>query len=165
VYHGYVVSTERNLAGRLWTQLLRVVGAPLPLGAMRRATTTVVVTADAAGHGQCWTRMYQQPGRLPQVIRSRKQFAGHTGLEEQIGAGICMALKVSVELQTLVFRSDGYYWHWHRVKLPLPLWLTPGCIEVRHREERDGLFSFVLTVVHPWYGQVFRQISYFKDEK
>jgi hypothetical protein len=165
VYHGYVVSTERSLAGRFWAQVLRVVGAPLPLGAMRRATTTVVVTADADGHGQCWTRLYHQPGRLPQVIRSRKLFAGQSGLEEQVGGGICMALTVSVEMQTLVFRSAGYHWRCSRMKLSLPAWLTPGNVEVRHREEREGLFSFVLTIDHPWYGRVFRQISYFKDAR
>jgi hypothetical protein len=163
VYHGYVVSTERTIAGRLWSQALRIVGAPLPLGAMKRATSTVVVTADADAHGQCWTRMYHQPRKLPQVIRSRKLFAGSTGLEEQVGGGICMALNVTVELQTLVFRSAGFHWRCSHVKLPLPAWLTPGSVEVRHREEREGLFSFVLTIAHPWFGRVFRQIAYYRD--
>jgi hypothetical protein len=163
VYDGYVVATERNIAGRVWTQALRLVGAPLPLGAMKRATSTVVVTSDAAGHGQCWTRMYHQPGRFPQVIRSRKLFTGPTGLEERIGAGVCMALKVTVEMQTLVFRSAGYHWRCGGMRLPLPSWMTPGSIEVRHREERDGLFSFVLTIAHPWHGRIFRQITYFRD--
>lgn len=163
VYHGVVVSTERTLVGWLWAQALRIVGAPLPLGALKRATSTVVVTTDADGYGQCWTRIYHQPGRLPQVIRSRKLFAGSTGLEEQVAGGIGMALKVDVQMQTLVFRSTGYHWRCSRMKLPWPAWLTPGCVEVRHREERDGLFSFVLTIVHPWCGQVFRQVAYFKD--
>jgi hypothetical protein len=165
VYHGYVVATERSWAGRFWTQALRLIGAPLPLGAMKRATSTVVVTADADGHGQCWSRIYHQPGQLPQVIRSRKLFAGQTGLEEQIGAGICMALAVRVEMQTLVFRSAGYHWRYRSLKLPLPAWLTPGNVEVRHREEREGIFSFVLTITHPWYGRVFRQIMYFRDAR
>jgi hypothetical protein len=165
VYHGHVVATERSIAGRVWSQLLRVVGAPLPLGAMKRATSTVVVTADADGHGQCWSRMYHQPGRFSQVIRSRKVFAGRTGLEEQLGYGLCMALTVCVEMQTLVFRSAGFYWCWRQVRLPLPAWVTPGNIEVRHREERKGLFSFVLTITHPWCGRVFRQIMHFRDAR
>lgn len=165
VYHGHVVATERTFAGRLWAQVLRMVGAPLPLGAMLRATSTVVVTADADGHGQCWSRMYHQPGKLPQVIRSRKLFAGQTGLEEQIGGGICMALAISVEMQTLVFRSAGYRWQCCHLSVPLPAWLGPGAVEVRHREEREGLFSFVLTISHPWFGRVFRQIMHFRDSR
>jgi len=92
-------------------------------------------------------------------------FAGHTGLEEQIGGGICMALTVCVEMQTLVFRSAGYHWRCRQLKVPLPAWLTPGNVEVRHREERAGLFSFVLTITHPWYGRAFRQILYFRDTR
>jgi len=163
VYHGHVAATQWSTAGRIWAQVLRVAGAPLPLGDMKRATSTVVVTADASGQGQCWTRLYHQPGKLPQVIRSRKLFIGTTGLEEQFAGGICMALNVTVELQSLVFRSAGYGWRCHRLRVPLPPWLSPGAVEVRHREEREGLFSFVMTVVHPWHGQVFRQIMFFRD--
>jgi hypothetical protein len=162
MYHGEVASTERTRAGWLWVQLLRVIGAPLPVEKLAFAPSTVVVTAVSV-HTQCWTRIYHGSRQLPQVIRSMKRFSGSTGLEECVGAGIGMALKVAVESQTLVFRSAGYHWRCSGMKLPLPQWLSPGCVEVRHREERGGSFSFVLTVVHPWYGQIFRQVAYFRD--
>ncbi|MEO8314451.1 MAG: DUF4166 domain-containing protein [Pseudomonadota bacterium] len=162
VYLGEVASTERTIVGWMWVQMLRIVGAPLPTGMLAHTPSTVVVTASSA-HAQCWTRIYHGASRLPQVIRSMKRFAGPTGLEERISGGIAMALAVTVESHALVFRSAGYHWRCNRIRLPLPAWLTPGCVEVRHREEQEGHFSFVLTVVHPWWGRIFRQVAYFKD--
>lgn len=162
VYVGEVAGTTRTFIGWLWVQLLRIVGAPLPTGNLTHAPSAVVVTGGA-DHAQSWTRIYHGSGPLPQVIRSTKRFAGPTGLEECVSGGIGMALRVSVESGALVFRSAGYHWRCGRMRLPLPTWVTPGCVEVRHREEGQLRFSFVLTVVHPWWGEIFRQAAYFKD--
>jgi hypothetical protein len=162
VYRGEVASTERTRVGWLWVQLLRVIGAPLPTGMLVHKQSVVVVTQQSP-QVQCWTRIYHGDGHLPQVIRSTKRFAGPTGLEECVGGGISMALKVGVDSRTLVFRSVGYHWRIGGVTLPVPIWLTPGWVEVRHCEEGDGWFSFVLTVVHPWWGLIFRQVARFKD--
>jgi hypothetical protein len=147
----------------MWAQLARSIGAPLPLKALAHTASIVVVTADAAGHTQLWTRIYHEDGQLPQVIRSMKSFSGPTGLEERVGGGIGMALSVSVEARALVFRSAGYHWRCGRLLLRIPGWLTPGCMEVRHREEGEGRFSFTLTVVHPWFGRIIRQAVWFRD--
>lgn len=163
VYLGEVVIAELTTVGWLWAQLARCVGAPLPLKEMTRAASSVVVTADAVTGSQCWTRTYQQTGQLPQAIRSIKSFSGPTGLEERVGGGIGMALEVFVESHALVFRSAGYYWQCGSALLRIPGWLTPGRMEVRHREERDGSFSFTLSVMHPWFGQIIHQLATFRD--
>jgi hypothetical protein len=41
--------------------------------------------------------------------------------------------------------------------------LTPGDIVVHHREEREGRFSFTLSVVHPWFGRMLHQVAFFRD--
>ena len=41
--------------------------------------------------------------------------------------------------------------------------MTPGCIEVTHREERSGRFSFTLSAVHPWFGLIIQQVAFFRD--
>jgi hypothetical protein len=92
-----------------------------------------------------------------------KRFSGSTGLEERVGGGIAMALKVFVEDRAPVFRGDGYHWRCGRIAIPIPGWLTPGSIEVRHREGRQGRFSFTLTVVHPWFGRIIHQVAFFRD--
>jgi len=109
VYTGEVASTRLNLAGRVFGQLARLIGAPLPLAGSGRVAVCVVVTAEDADGGQRWTRLYARPGRPPQVIHSSKNFAGPTGLEECVGAGVGMRLVLSVDERALVFRSAGFF--------------------------------------------------------
>jgi hypothetical protein len=121
------------------------------------------VTEDLVDHSQLWTRIYHEPGRLPQVISSIKRFDGPTGLEECVDRGIGMALTIRVEARAIVIESAGYFWRVGRVRLPIPGWLTPGRITVTHREERAGRFSFSLTVEHALFGTTIQQIAFFRD--
>jgi len=162
-YLGEVASTRMTLFGWCWAQFARLVGAPLPLKSLAHTAAAVLVTEDERSDTQMWTRLYHEPGRLPQAIRSMKRFAGPTGLEECVSAGIGMTLGVTVEQRALVFRSTEYFWRVGRLRLGIPDWLTPGCIEVVHREERAGRFSFTLTVTHPWFGDTIRQVAFFRD--
>jgi hypothetical protein len=163
LYVGEVAATTVSVAGRTFGQLARLVGAPLPLSSGGRAAACVVVMPDGAGGDQRWTRIYARPGRVPQVIHSTKRFAGPTGLEECVGAGVGMSLQLAVEHRTLVFRSTGFFVRIGAASIRIPAWLTPGVIEVRHREERGGTFSFTLTVVHPWFGVIVHQTAFFED--
>jgi hypothetical protein len=162
-YLGEVASTRMTLVGWCWAQVARLADAPLPLKALERTSAAVLVTEDTHSNAQMWTRLYHEAGRLPQVIRSMKRFAGPTGLEECVGAGIGMTLAVTVEHRALVFRSTEYFWRAGRLRLRIPDWLTPGHIEVVHREERAGRFSFTLTVTHPWFGETIHQVGFFRD--
>ncbi len=160
---GAVASTRMSLFGRFWAQLARLIGAPLPLKRLERAAAAVIVTQDEASDSQVWTRLYYENGRVPQMICSTKRFAGPTGLEECVGAGIGMALAVSVEDRALVFRSTEYFWRMGALRLHIPDWLSPGRTAVFHREERAGRFSFTLVVTHPWFGETIRQVAFFRD--
>lgn len=163
LYVGAVDVTEMTTIGRLVGQLARAVGAPLPLAPSGRVAAAVVVTEDQTLDGQVWTRLYARPGRTPQVIHSTKRFAGPTGLEECVGGGVGMRLVLAVESRALVFRSAGYFVRLAGRRLALPQWLTPGTIEVVHREERDGEFSFSLELTHRWFGLIIRQVAFFRD--
>jgi hypothetical protein len=164
IFVGEVAETQCTPVGWVWAQLARVAGAPLPLQVLAHTAAVVVVTADTVGDAQLWTRIYHEPRRLPQVIRSIKSFTGPTGLEERVGAGIAMSLVVSEEERALVFRSTGYRWRWGRLVVRIPSLLTPGDIVVQHREEREGRFSFTLSVVHPWFGRILHQVAFFQDQ-
>ena len=160
---GEVASTRLTYFGWITAQLARIVGAPLPLKAIARTAAAVLVTDDPTTDAQLWTRVYHEPGRLPQVIRSMKRFAGPTGLEECVGAGIGMALTIHVERRALVIRSAHYFWRAFGHRFRIPGWLTPGNIEVVHREEHAGRFSFTLTVTHPVLGETIHQVAFFRD--
>jgi hypothetical protein len=168
VYRGRVVATELSGAGRVLAALARIIGGPLPLtnGATGAAAVTVSELAD--GRGQTWQRSYARPGRAPQIVSSTKCFSGPTGLEEQVGGGFGMALEVSPRDGALVFRSQHYFWSLGRWRMRLPRALSPGTMEIVHRDE-PGLraagygFSFRLTLDHPRLGRLLHQLAYFAE--
>ncbi|WP_300529804.1 DUF4166 domain-containing protein [Maricaulis sp.] len=166
VYRGHVVETRRNAIGAVLTQILRLIGAPLPLQAKTDDGPAVVtITRDAASGGQIWTRQYAGPRGLPQIIHSVKAFAGPTGLEERIGAGFAMALTLEVAGDALMFKSAGYRWRGFGLDLALPHWLAPGDLTVGHHPAGDTAFHFTLDLIHPWFGELLHQRLYFEDMK
>jgi len=162
-YRGTVVATELSRAGRVLAFLSRAIGSPLPLSDGATGPALVTVVEDTALGGQSWTRLYIRPGHFPQTIHSAKRFRGPTGLEEYVGRGIGMALRVTVEDGALIFRSDHYFlgvgaWRWRWPKA-----LEPGRMEITHREEGGGMFSFRLALTHPFLGPLVQQLAYFHD--
>jgi len=121
----------------------------LPTGAETGVPMVVTVTEDAASGGQIWTRICARSNGFPQVIHSAKRFAGPTGLEEYVGYGVSMALRISVEHEALVFRSVGYSLQIGPLRLRLPPRLTPGDLTVTHFDLGGGTFRFTLEIVHP----------------
>jgi hypothetical protein len=102
-YLGEVVECRISMAGRLLANLARLVGAPLPLFTDTGVPACVSVTEDVAGGGQFWTRQDGRRHGFPQMIYSAKRFAGPTGLEEYLGLGFGIALRLAVDDGTLWF--------------------------------------------------------------
>ena len=163
VYAGRVVETRMSRLGWWLAQAVRTIGAPLPLGRDRDVAAVVAVTEEMAGGGQVWTRVYARRGGFPQVIHSAKRFAGRTGLEEQVGGGVGMALTVHVVDAALVFRSASYFVRALGRRLALPGWLSPGALVVTHAALADGSFSFTLDLIHPRFGALIRQTAVFRE--
>jgi hypothetical protein len=163
VYVGEILETRLSRAGWLLAQLLRLIGAPLPTASDSGVPSVVTVTEEMATGGQIWTRLYARRRSFPQVIHSSKRFAGRTGLEEYVGHGIGMALKLEVEDGALVFRSEGYFFEALQRRFFLPIWATPGALSVTHAEIGDGRFLFILEIVHPRFGLLVRQSAAFRE--
>jgi hypothetical protein len=168
IYQGRVAATELSYAGRLLAFLARAIGGPLPFTHGATGAAVVIVMEDAALRGQSWTRAYARPGRFPQIVHSAKRFCGPTGLEEYVGRGIGMTLRVTVEDGALFFRSERYFFEFGCRRLYFPRVLEPGAMEIVHREEEDreaggGMFSFRLALTHPRWGRLLNQLAYFHD--
>jgi hypothetical protein len=163
VYVGTVEEASYSRAGWWLAQLARVIGGPLPTGAETGVPMVVTVTEDAASGGQIWTRICARSNGFPQVIHSAKRFAGPTGLEEYVGYGVSMALRISVEHEALVFRSVGYSLQIGPLRLPLPPRLAPGDLTVTHSDLGGGTFRFTLDIVHPRLGKLIRQSAVFRE--
>lgn len=163
VYRGEVLETELSRLGRLLSFLTRPIGAPLPLTDGATGPALVLVSEDAGLGGQCWLRIYTRTGKFPQSIHSAKRFRGPTGLEEYVGCGIGMALRVSVEAGALVFRSAGYFLALGSRRLPLPAFMCPGQMRIEHRDLGNGSFAFTLDVTHRLAGRLVYQLAHFRD--
>ena len=163
LYPGVIEEVRFSRAGWLLAQLCRLVGAPLPLHRDKGVPATVSVSEDGRSGGQCWTRIYARASGFPQVIHSAKRFAGPTGLEEYLGKGLGMALRVEAVEDGLEFRSDHYFLDVGRWRLRLPHWLGPGRTVVRHIDRGEGAFQFSLSLVHPLLGELVYQSGEFRD--
>ncbi|MDY7098856.1 MAG: DUF4166 domain-containing protein [Pseudomonadota bacterium] len=163
IYRGVIREARFSIAGWLFAQACRIVGAPLPLGREKGLPAAVSVMEDREGRGQFWTRTYARKRGFPQVIHSAKRFAGPTGLEERIGFGIGMALKVSAIDDGIEFRSDHYFIAVAGRRLRLPDWMTPGETVVKHCHVDDDSFVFSLQLKHRWLGELVYQEGLFHD--
>jgi hypothetical protein len=165
-YQGRVVSMRMSIAGHVLAHAARIIGAPLPYDMSSIDQPAVVtVTEDIAGEGQFWIRQYGREAGFPQVVHSSKRFAGPTGLEEYIGYGIGMALKVSVENKDLMFKSDHYFFKALGKRIRIPRLLSPGVLVIGHHDQGNGQFRFSLDLTHPLLGQVIYQDAIFQDAK
>jgi Domain of unknown function (DUF4166) len=163
VYVGEIDEISFSFAGRCLVQLARLIGGPLPIADDVRVPMIVTVTEDIATGGQIWTRIATRRDGFPQVIHSSKRFTGPTGLEEYVGFGISMALRMSVETEALVFRSSDYFFRLGLLKLRLLSLLTPGALTVTHSDLGRGLFRFTLEIIHPHFGPLVRQSAVFRE--
>lgn len=163
VYVGVVDEVAFSDIGWWLAQLVRLIGGPLPTGRDTGVPMIVTVTEDGASGGQTWTRICARKRGFPQVIHSAKRFAGPTGLEEYVGFGLSMALRIAVEDQVLTFRSAAYGLQLGSLWIPLPRWLTPGDLTVTHRDLGEGAFRFTLDLSHPRYGALIHQSATFRE--
>ena len=163
IYRGHVIETRLSRAGRVLSFLARAIGSPLPLTDGAIGPALVVVTEDPRLGGQSWLRIYTRPGRFPQAISSTKRFRGATGLEEYVGCGIGMSLRVTVEEGVLIFRSAGYFLELGRWRLPIPRALSPGRMQIEHRDDGLAAFAFSLLLTHPLLGELVHQVAIFRD--
>jgi len=163
LYRGRVVRTDFSALGWLLAQILRIIGAPLPVSRDTDVPAVVSVSEDHRSGGQVWSRLYGRRHGFPQVIHSAKRFAGATGIEEYVGHGVGMALKVEALADGLRFISDHYFLAIAGRRLRLPRWIEPGQTVVEHHDLGYGCFRFSLMLHHPWLGRLVEQHALFRD--
>ena len=163
VYCGRIVEVRRSRAGWLLVQASRLIGGSLPTTCETGVPATVAVSEDTVAGGQTWTRIYGRRHGFPQVIHSAKRFRGLTGLEEYLGYGFGMALRVAAAGPALHFRSDHFFLQLPGLRVRFPHWMSPGHVTVSHIDRGQGTFAFVLRIDHPLLGELFRQTGLFAD--
>ena len=163
IYRGRVIKTQLNRPGWLLAQLSRLIGGPLPIESQMDQATSVVVTADPAG-GLLWTRQFARRRGWPQIICSAKRFAGPTGLEEHIGAGLGIALRLQAHADRLSFELDHLFVKLAKWTVRLPRRLVKLKMLVEHIHLSESSFGFYLRIDHPWLGCLVEQIARYEDD-
>ena len=163
VYAGRVTDMAMSRAGIALAYLTRLTGGPLPTSCDVDVPSVVTVTEDMSTGGQIWTRLYARRRGFPQVIHSTKQFDGPTGLEEHVGCGVGMTLRVCATERALVFKSESYFIKIGSFRVTLPRWLSPGDLTVTHREIDATHFAFSLDLVHSRLGTLIHQRAIFEE--
>lgn len=165
IYKGYSKATCLSVVGRILANLLRFIGAPLPLDTQTRGglPAIVSVTHNLAERDQFWVRQYFRRGKRPQVIISNKKFQGPTGLEEHVAGSVGMTLKVIATQTSLEFHSERYFCAFLGKRFYLPNWITPGRMAAIHQNLSGGRFEFSLTLTHRHLGRLIEQSAIFFD--
>lgn len=163
-YRGLVTRMDFSFVGRLLAQATRLIGAPLPFDSSSMGhPAVVIVTEDAQSDGQFWVRQYGRAKGFPHVVQSSKRFQGATGLEEYIGCGIGMALRVEATEHALLFKSDHYFVQLGQRRIKLPKALCPGALTIGHHALADGRFRFSLHLYSKILGDLICQDAEFVD--
>lgn len=161
-YHG-TLDAWCSPMGLVFAQLGRVFGRPLPCHRGVGVPATVRVSPDGAGIR--WERLLHFGPGCTERVASTKQDGPDGRLLERTGSGLAMELDVFEQGGALVFRSRRYLLLLGRWRIPLPLPLTPGTLEVRHEDAGPGCFRFTLTATHPLWGRTFHQDGLFHDQE
>jgi hypothetical protein len=159
-YAGAFEIVRASPLGRAFAWLGMLFGMPITPRCGSAVAARVVVEPD--DHGVVWTRVYEWADTTD-VVRSTKIVAGRE-LTERLPARLNMPLDVYEEHGALHFVSRGYYFDLGfggLLKLWLPGVFSPGVTHVEHIDLGHGWFRFTMTVIHPWFGEMFFQTGRF----
>lgn len=164
-YVGEFEIVRASFLGRIIAWACQVIGTPV----VPRTGNNVpaIVHVGPSGRGVEWCREYRWPGHSRCLVRSTKVISTDGTLVEELPARLCMSLDVYEKSGALHFVSRAYYFEvpvpgtQRRVRLVLPIWLSPGTTHVEHIDETKGWFRFTMMVTHPLFGEVFYQTGRF----
>jgi Domain of unknown function (DUF4166) len=169
-YVGEFDVVRASIIGRVIALLCKAIGTPVvPRTGLR---VPAIIHVGPVDRGASWLREYRWPNGHAYRVHSTKVIGADGTLTEELPAGLRMPLSVYQRRGVLHFVSQGYYFEFRipwgsgqsraTLKIPLPLWLSPGTTHVEHADESNGWFRFTMTVTHPLLGEVFYQTGRFR---
>jgi hypothetical protein len=159
-YVGEFDVVRASIIGRVIALLCKAIGTPVvPRTGLR---VPAIIHVGPVDRGASWLREYRWPDGRACRVHSTKVIGADGTLTEELPAGLRMPLSVYQRRGVLHFVSKGYYFEFKRLKIPLPIWLSPGTTHVEHADESNGWFRFTMTVTHPLFGEVFYQTGRFR---
>ncbi len=160
-YQGMMSEVYLSFFGRFLAYFCRFIGTPLAYLTGRDIPTNVKVYFDNDHQGYAWDRFYHFPKTTIRV-KSTKCIREKEGLIECLEAGFGMLLKARESDGRLEFISRGYFWQWKNIRINIPRVFEPGTTVVRQSALTDRRFLFELTLTHPIFGVIAKQVGKFQ---
>jgi Domain of unknown function (DUF4166) len=113
------------------------------------------VSEDAA-QTLFWKRTIQASDGKCTVFASRMEYQQGNELIEYVGGGFGLRLKLSVENNKLVYRSNGHLWQIGKVRIPIPDVLFLGHATIIETAISENHFELDFRINHPWFGETYR---------
>ncbi|MEO8061746.1 MAG: DUF4166 domain-containing protein [Pseudomonadota bacterium] len=159
-YAGAFEVVRASLLGRAFAWLGTLFGTPVAPRSGENVPARVFVRPHAGGVD--WNREYLWADGRSHLVRSTKVITDGGDLIEKLPARLCMPLAVHEAAGVLHFVSRAYYFDLgFGLRLPLPLFFSPGVTHVDHIDLGHGWFRFTLAVTHPLFGEMFFQTGRF----
>lgn len=159
-YAGAFEIVRASWLGQVFAWLGTMFGTPVAPRSGANVAARVFVRPHAGGVD--WNREYRWNDGGRHLVRSTKVVTGDGHLIEKMPARLCMPLAVHEAGGVLHFVSRAYYFDLgFGLRLPLPLFFSPGVTRVEHIDLGHGWFRFTLAVIHPLFGEMFFQTGRF----
>ena len=120
--------------------------------------------ADGTPNTLFWKRTIQAPDGKRTVFASRMEYQQGNELIEYVGGGFGLRLKLSVENNKLVYRSNGHLWQIGKLKIPIPDVLFLGHAAITETAISETQFELDFRITHPLFGETYRYGGIFQLE-
>ena len=109
-------------------------------------------------------REYFFKERKPFTFSSKMQLDPGGMLAEYVGGGFGMYIRVHVFEGNLHFEDGGYFMDVLGKKIPIPAFLSPGRVLLKHEDIGIDEFAITIEITHPWFGLLYFQQGRFQHD-
>jgi Domain of unknown function (DUF4166) len=103
-----------------------------------------------------WKRTLQAPNGKNTVFASRMEYQQDNELIEFVGFGLGLCLKLTVENNRLVYRSNGHLWQIGKLRIPIPDLLFLGHAAITETAVSEQEFDLDFKIEHPLFGLTYQ---------
>jgi Domain of unknown function (DUF4166) len=109
-----------------------------------------------------WKRTIKAQNGKSTVFASRMEYQQGNEIIEFVGGGFGLHLKLTVESNKLVYRSNGHLWQIGKVRIPIPDVLFLGHATITETAISENEFKLDFKIQHPLFATTYRYGGVFK---
>lgn len=159
---GTMSHIDHSPIAKLFLLPARIFNALIPYRGTNIPATVRNWTRRDDSQSMFWLRRFQFPAGKQAIFASRMVYLGANEIIEYVRFGLGIRMRLSVDGDALVYRSNGYQWDIGRVRLRFPDWVALGTGEISETGLSDSGFEMHFTMHHPLFGCTFSYAGRFE---